>query len=48
MPSIIVPVPTARPPWYLSSEKAGRLLGYGPPRTVFAMVDEALAAGQWA
>jgi nucleoside-diphosphate-sugar epimerase len=43
MPSILAPVPTARAPWYLSSEKAGRLLGYGPPRTVFAMVDEALA-----
>ena len=44
MQSILVPVPTARPPWYLSSEKAGRLLGYRPERTVFAMVDDALAA----
>jgi nucleoside-diphosphate-sugar epimerase len=44
MPSILSPVPTARPPWYLSSEKAERMLGYGPPRTVFSMVDEALAA----
>ncbi|HET9659834.1 MAG TPA: NAD(P)-dependent oxidoreductase [Thermomicrobiales bacterium] len=43
MPSILAPVPTARPPWYLSSAKAERLLGYGPPRTVFAMVDEAIA-----
>jgi UDP-glucose 4-epimerase len=44
MPSVIVPVPTARPPWYLNSEKAGRLLGYVPRRSVFDMVDEALAA----
>ena len=43
MPSILAPVPTTRPPWYLSSEKAERLFGYGPPRTVFAMVDEAIA-----
>ena len=44
MPSLIVPVPTARPPWYISSAKAERLLGYRPKHTVFAMVDEALAA----
>ena len=42
MPSILVPVPTARPPWCLSSAKAERLLGYRPRHSVFAMVDEAL------
>ena len=46
MPSIIAPVPTARPPWYLSSDKAVNLLGYVPAHSVFAMVDEALNADQ--
>ena len=36
-------VPTARSPWYLSSAKAEQILGYRPARSVFAMVDEALA-----
>jgi nucleoside-diphosphate-sugar epimerase len=38
----LAPVPAARPPWYLSSQKAGNMLGYSPAHSVFAMVDEAL------
>ena len=38
-------LPTARPAWWISSEKAKEMLGYSPSRTVFAMVDEALADG---
>lgn len=41
-------LPTARAPWYISSRKARGLLGYAPTRTVFDMVDEALAAPQLA
>ncbi len=43
MPSLIAPVPTARPPWYLSNAKANAILGYAP-RSIFDMVDDALAA----
>jgi nucleoside-diphosphate-sugar epimerase len=41
-PVVLAPVPTARPPWYLSSQKAIELLGYAPAHSIFAMVDEAL------
>lgn len=37
-------LPTARAPWHLSNAKARGLLGYAPARTVFDMVDEAIAA----
>ena len=43
MPSMNAPVPTARPPWYLSSAKATATLGY-TPHSIFDMVDDALAA----
>ncbi len=43
MPMVIAPVPTTRPPWYLSSQKAMTVLGYAP-RSIFTMVDEALAS----
>lgn len=43
---VLAPVPTARPPWWISSAKAQELLGYQPERTVFAMVDDALNARQ--
>ncbi len=41
---VTVCVPTARAPWYISSAKARGILGYAPRRTVFDMVDEAVAA----
>lgn len=43
-PVVLAPVPTARPPWYLSSQKATDVLGYAPSHSVFTMVDEALDA----
>jgi nucleoside-diphosphate-sugar epimerase len=45
-PVALAPVPTARPPWYLSSQKAVDVLGYSPAHSVFAMVDEALGISQ--
>lgn len=41
--SVVARLPTARPPWQLSNAKARGLVGYRPRRTVFDMVDEALA-----
>jgi nucleoside-diphosphate-sugar epimerase len=35
---------SVRPPWNVSSQKAQDVLGYRPQRTVFTMVDEAVAA----
>ncbi len=45
LPYVTACLPTARPAWYLSSAKARGLLGYEPRRTVFDMVDEAVADG---
>jgi UDP-glucose 4-epimerase len=42
-PWVRVPVPGLRPSWYVSSLKARLVLGYQPTRTVFDMIDEALA-----
>ncbi len=44
LPYVTARLPTARGPWYTSSAKARALLGYQPKRSVFDMVDEALAA----
>jgi UDP-glucose 4-epimerase len=44
LPWVAVPVPGQRPSWYISSVKARTMLGYRPARTVFDMIDEALAA----
>lgn len=41
---ITVTINGARPSWIVSSAKARTVLGYAPARTVFDMVDEALAA----
>ena len=43
VPLVVIRTPRARPSWVISSERAGRVLGYRPTRTVFDMVDEALA-----
>ena len=43
VPLVMIRTPRARPNWVISSERAGRVLGYRPSRTVFDMVDEALA-----
>ncbi|MDE0218933.1 MAG: NAD(P)-dependent oxidoreductase [Spirochaetaceae bacterium] len=43
VPVVTVVTPRARPSWVVSSERAGRVFGYRPIRTVFDMVDEALA-----
>ena len=43
VPVVVIRTPRARPSWVVSSERAGRVLGYRPTRTVFDMVDEALA-----
>ncbi|MDD9985164.1 MAG: NAD(P)-dependent oxidoreductase [Spirochaetaceae bacterium] len=43
VPVVSVRTPRARPSWVVSSERAGRVFGYRPTRTVFDMVDEALA-----
>ncbi len=43
LPVVRARLPTARAPWYVSSAKARGLLGYEPKRTIFDMVDEALA-----
>lgn len=43
LPVVRARLPTARPPWFVSSAKARALLGYQPKRTIFDMVDEALA-----
>ena len=45
IPVVTVRTPRARPSWVVSSERAGRVFGYRPTRTVFDMVDEALAEG---
>lgn len=45
LPIVTARLPTARAPWYISSEKARGMLGYAPRRTVFTMVDEALGGG---
>ena len=45
VPLVTVRTPRARPSWEVSSKTAGRVLGYRPTRTVFDMVDEALAGG---
>ena len=42
VPVVTVRMPRARPSWVVSSERAGRVFGYRPTRTVFDMVDEAL------
>ena len=42
VPVVTVRTPRARPSWVVSSERAGRVFGYRPTRTVFDMVDEAL------
>jgi UDP-glucose 4-epimerase len=39
-------LPIARSPWYVSSAKARGILGYEPRRTVFDMVDEAIASSR--
>ena len=44
LPVSTVRTPFARPDWIVSSEKACRMLGYAPRRTVFDMLDEALEA----
>jgi nucleoside-diphosphate-sugar epimerase len=41
--SVTARLPTARAAWYISSARARGILGYAPERTVFAMVDDALA-----
>lgn len=43
VPVVVIRTPRARPSWVVSSERAGRVLGYRPTWTVFDMVDEALA-----
>ena len=45
IPVVTVRTPRARPSWVVSNERAGRVFGYRPTRTVFDMVDEALAEG---
>jgi nucleoside-diphosphate-sugar epimerase len=45
MDYVVIRRPAVRPDWYVSSAKAARLLGYEPTRTIFQMVDEAVAAG---
>jgi UDP-glucose 4-epimerase len=42
--AVLAPVPSTRPPWWISSEKAQAVLGYRPERSVFALVDDALNA----
>ena len=44
LPVSTVTIAGARPSWIVSSAKARTVLGYAPARTVFDMVDEALAA----
>ena len=44
LPVSTVTIEGARPSWVVSSAKARTVLGYAPSRTVFDMVDEALAA----
>ena len=44
LPAVTARLPTARAPWYISSAKAQAMLGYRPTRSIFDMVDEALAA----
>ncbi len=41
----VIRTPHRRASWYITSAKAERLLGYRPTRTVFEMVDEAVAEG---
>jgi nucleoside-diphosphate-sugar epimerase len=41
---VAVPHASARPSWYVSSEKATRLLGYAPRTDAFTMVDDAVGA----
>jgi UDP-glucose 4-epimerase len=43
LPMVSARLPTARGAWYISSAKARAMLGYQPIRSVFEMVDEALA-----
>jgi UDP-glucose 4-epimerase len=42
LPYVNACIPTARRPWYISSEKARRAVGYEPRYTVFDMVDDAI------
>lgn len=44
LPVTTVTIAGARPSWVVSSAKARTVLGYMPSRTVFDMIDEALAA----
>jgi nucleoside-diphosphate-sugar epimerase len=44
VPVVTVRSRSARPSWVVGSAKARSVLGYRPSRTVFEMVDEALAA----
>ena len=43
LPFVNVQVPSIASPWYVSSAKAGEILGYTPRYSVFDMVDEAIA-----
>ena len=42
LPHVKACIPTARRPWYITSGKAERLLGYEPRFTVFDMVEDAV------
>ncbi|HVA85252.1 MAG TPA: NAD(P)-dependent oxidoreductase [Candidatus Saccharimonadales bacterium] len=44
MDYVVIRRPAVRPSWYVSSAKARGMLGYEPTRSVFQMVDEAVAA----
>lgn len=44
LPVSTVTIAGARPSWIVSSAKARAVLGYAPARTVFEMVDEAIAS----
>jgi nucleoside-diphosphate-sugar epimerase len=43
LPFHAVPLDPPQPSWYLDSGKAARLLGFAPARTVYDMIEEALA-----
>jgi nucleoside-diphosphate-sugar epimerase len=45
LPVVKACLPTARPPWHLSSAKAERILGYTPAYTVYDMAEEASLEG---
>lgn len=42
LPHVTACIPTARRPWYITSDKAKRLLGYEARYTVYDMVDDAI------